>query len=68
MRLLLLNLIALSAVLAPLLTLELLRSRVDWFDRHHDGLSIVVWLVALFVLYLFVLPELGLIPNPSFFQ
>jgi hypothetical protein len=68
MRLWPLNMLAVFVVAGPLLALELLRSRFEWLEEHHGILSFVLWLAALFVLYIYVLPRLGLRPNPNVFR
>jgi hypothetical protein len=67
-RLLVFNILAVSVVAGPLLALELLRPHYEWLEEHHGVLSFVLWFVALFVLYIYVLPRLGLRPNPRIFQ
>ncbi len=67
-KLLALNLMVLLLVLAPLLLLEILQSRMKWLEKNHDWLSIVVWIVTLLAIYIFVLPRFGLAPNPQMME
>jgi hypothetical protein len=67
-KLVLLNVLVIALLCTPLLLLEALRSRSAWVKRNHEMLGIVVWLITLFAAYLFVLPMLGLKPNPQFFD
>lgn len=59
-----LNLCAIGVVALPIVALEGLRHRSRWLNKNHDWLSILVWISALAVLYIWVLPFLGLKPNP----
>jgi hypothetical protein len=65
---LLLNILILIFVASPLVLLESLRSRSKWIEEHHGGLSIIVWLATLFVVYVFVLPMFNMKPNSDFFR
>ena len=65
---LLINLLAMAAVAAPLIASESLRSRSKWLEQNHGWLSFFAWLVGLLVLYLIVVPKLGLELNPDFFR
>jgi len=67
-KLVLLNLLILGLVCIPLLLFWLLRSRSVWIERNHETLGIIVWLVTLLAVYIWVLPMLGLKPNPRFFD
>jgi hypothetical protein len=62
-----LNILVIMVVAAPLIALEALRPRAKWINDNHDWLNIVMWLGTLFAVYLWVLPRLGLQPNPRFF-
>ena len=68
MEIALLNLFAISVVAGPLVVLELLRPTSAWLDRNHGWISVLVWMGALFVLYVYVMPKYGLEPNPAFFR
>jgi hypothetical protein len=68
MKLLLLNLLVVFLVALPLLILETGRHHSEWLERNHEGLGVIVWLVTLFVIYVWVLPRLGLVPNWRFFE
>jgi hypothetical protein len=57
------NALAIICLATPLLALEFLRERVEWIDRHHDLLSIVLWLGTLVGLYAFF-GMLGFVANP----
>jgi len=63
MKILALNALVIMLVGAPLLALQLLRSRSTWIEDNHEWLGVVVWLVVLLCVYVFVLPRLGLAPN-----
>jgi hypothetical protein len=63
-RLVFFNVVLIALVAAPLLALEVMRPRSLWINRNHDWLSIVVWVAVLFAVVVFVLPNLGLKPNP----
>jgi hypothetical protein len=67
-KLLLLNGLILALVCIPLLLFWLLRSRSVWIERNHETLGIIVWGVTLLAVYIWVLPMLGLKPNPRFFD
>jgi uncharacterized membrane protein YagU involved in acid resistance len=66
--LVLLNVLIVALVCLPLLLLWRLRSRSDWVERNHEMLGILVWLVTLLAVYIWVLPMLGLRPNPRLFD
>lgn len=68
MRALLLNLLVVALIAAPLVLLHYLRYRTEWLRKHHDAVSVVVWLATLLVVYAVVLPRLGLVSNPRFFD
>lgn len=70
MKLLLLNIFVLIIVATPLFMLEWLEENSRWSSwiREHEGVSIVVWFVTLFLVYVFVLPFFHLRPNPAIFQ
>jgi hypothetical protein len=68
MKILALNALVIMLVAAPLLTLQLLRSRSTWIEDNHKWLGVVVWLVVLLCVYVFVLPRLGLAPNHWLFE
>jgi hypothetical protein len=63
MKAILLNILVLLIVASPLLALELYRSRSQWIDEHHGGLSLALWVLTLLAVYIWVLPHLGLQPN-----
>jgi hypothetical protein len=63
MKLLFLNAVVILLVASPLVLLEVGRSRSQWLDQHHDGLSVAIWILTLGVVYIWVLPYLGLQPN-----
>ena len=63
MKEILLNILAICLVGLPLLGLELARSRSRWIDKNHGGLSFALWFFTLAVVYIWVLPRLGLQPN-----
>jgi len=65
---LLLNLLVLAVVVTPLGLLGWAKGRVRWVRERHDVLSIAVWLLTLFAVYMWVLPRLGLAPNPRVFE
>jgi len=67
-NLLFLNCIAFAVLATPILILGALRSRSDWINRNHGWLSLLTWVLALFGIYMFLLPMLGLRPNPAFFR
>ena len=68
MKPLLLNLLVVFLVVSPLLLLELGRRHFEWLEKNHEGLGFIVWLATLFAIYVWVLPRLGLVPNPRFFD
>jgi len=57
------NALVVLLVASPLLLLEWLRSRSSWIDRNHGELSLGLWLITLFAIYVWVLPRLGIRPN-----
>jgi hypothetical protein len=65
---LLLNLLVVAIVAAPLLLLEWAKGRSKWLGEHHDALSMVLWLLTIIAIYVWVLPRLGLVPNPRVFD
>ncbi len=67
-KLILLNILVLALVCIPLLLFWLMRSRSVWIERNHETVGIIVWLVTLLAVYIWVLPMLGLKPNPKFFN
>jgi hypothetical protein len=68
MKLLLLNVLVVFLVASPLLLLEIGRHHFEWLEKNHEVLGFIVWLVALFPVYVWVLPKLGLVPNLRFFD
>jgi hypothetical protein len=64
----LLNAAVICAVASPLMLLEVLRRRLHWVERHHEELAFAAWLVTLVAVYIWVLPCLGLQPNPRLFD
>jgi len=66
-RILLLNAAVICVVASPLMLLEVLRRRSHWVERHHEELGFAAWLITLVAVYIWVLPLLGLQPNPRFF-
>jgi hypothetical protein len=67
-KLILLNVFILALTCTPLLLFWALRKRSAWVERNHEMLGIGVWLVTLLAVYIWVLPMLGLKPNPRFFN
>jgi hypothetical protein len=63
-----LNVFVIIVVASPLMVLEFLRSRSAWIEANHEGLGFLLWIVVLIGAYLFVLPRLGLVPNPRIFE
>jgi hypothetical protein len=63
-----LNVFVIVLVAAPLVLLETLKSRSAWVKRNSEILGIFVWLFTLLATYVWVLPMLGLKPNPRFFD
>ena len=64
MKTILLNTVVVLFVVSPLFALEWLRSRSRWVGQYHDELSFGAWLITLLAVYVWVLPMLGLRPNP----
>jgi len=52
----------------PLVLIMVLRSRSYWVEHNYAMLGIVVWIFTLLAVYVWVLPMLGLKPNPRFFH
>ena len=67
-RLILLNVFIVTLTGTPLLLFMVFRSRSSWVERHHQMLGIGFWIFSLLALYIWVLPILGLKPNPRFFD
>jgi len=67
MKLLLLNTLIILVTPTPLVLLMVLRQRSSWVEDNHEMLGIVVWIFTLLAVYIWVLPMLGLKPNPRFF-
>jgi len=63
MKLIFLNLFIILLIGLPLIGLEIGRSYSEWIDKHHGGLSFVIWFFTLLVVYIWVLPRVGLQPN-----
>jgi len=68
MKLILENIFIIAIVATPILILEVLKSRSAWIGKNHDWLSVLTWIVVLFAVYIWVLPNLGLEPNPQIFN
>ena len=64
MKLLLLNAAVIMLIVSPLILLEWLRAHSRWVEQHQGGLSLGLWLLTLAAVYIWVLPQLGLRPNP----
>ena len=68
MKLIFLNVLAISVVAAPQFVVSAIRSRSRWLDENYDWFCVVVWAASLLGLYVFILPLLGLRPNHEFFR
>lgn len=68
MKTLLLNVFVCLLAMTPLGVLELCRRRFRWTREHHGQVSLVVWLITLFAIWMLVLPRLGLTPNPRVYN
>ena len=64
----LLNILIIFLFALPLILLEILRYFSDWIDNHHGGLSFIVWIISLIILYAFILPFFNMEPNQNFFR
>jgi hypothetical protein len=67
-QLLLLNALVLLIVGTPLLLLKLLSARWPWLARNYFWFAFPLWFVILLLVYIFLLPRLGLEPSPEFFD
>lgn len=68
MRIVAYNVLIIGVAASPLLLLEGLRDRFKWVDDNHELLALAVWFVVLLLVYVYVLPTLGLRMNPRFFD
>lgn len=66
MKLLLLNGLALGTIAVPGAIVLILSYRSEWVCKHEEVLNGIAWIMGLIICYFFVLPILGLMPNPSF--
>lgn len=62
------NVFIIIIIAAPLLIVEILRSHSSWIEEHHEALSFVLWILALILVYFWLLPSLGLETNSNFFN
>jgi len=68
MRLILKNKLVIIVIALPLLILQKLRHYSSWIEEHHEGLGVILWLLALVLVYFWLLARLGLDTNPEFFR
>jgi hypothetical protein len=60
MKLLFLNVVAVTFLGGPLLALELIGDKVPWIKRNQEGLRVIVWLIIMPIGYFWFWPKLGL--------
>jgi hypothetical protein len=68
MKTLLLNLFVFMLAGLPLVALEVWSRRFRWTKERKGRVSIFVWLITIFLIWMLVAPRLGLVPNPRMFD
>ena len=62
------NLLVIFLLAAPAIVLNLLAPRIPWLEKRKEGVGVFVWIITLYLIYLLLLPRLGLEPNSRFFR